>query len=95
MNLNHIFSLIAFAIGALCFGVFMTTLKPPLHHSETAVDSIYGRGMQNAIFALALQDILAVKRAIPAAARHQPRGPRKRPFSARNFGNDSLFWVGR
>ena len=67
MNLNHIFSLIAFAIGALCFGVFITTLKPPLHHSETAVDSIYGRGMQNAIFAMALQDILAVKmRAIPA-----------------------------
>ena len=47
MNLNHIFSLIAFAIGALCFVVFITNLKPPLHNSETAVDSIYGRGMQN------------------------------------------------
>jgi hypothetical protein len=67
MNLNHIFSLIAFAIGALCFVVFITNLKPPMHNSETAVDSIYGRGMQNAIFAMALQDILAVKmRAIPA-----------------------------
>jgi len=32
MNLNHIFSLIIFAIGAL-------------HHSEVAVGSIYGRGM--------------------------------------------------
>jgi hypothetical protein len=56
MNPNHIFSLITFAIGALCFVVFITNLKPALHNSETAVDSIYGRGMQNAIFAMALQD---------------------------------------
>jgi hypothetical protein len=40
MNLNHIFSLITFAIGALCFAVFITNLKPPLHHSEIAVGSI-------------------------------------------------------
>ena len=45
MNLNCIFSLIIFAIGALCFVVFITTLKPPLHHSEMAVGSIYGRGL--------------------------------------------------
>jgi hypothetical protein len=45
MNLNHVFSLIIFAIGALCFVAFITTLKPPLHHSEVAVGSIYGRGI--------------------------------------------------
>src|SRR5262245_30998580 len=56
MNPNHIFSLIAFAIGALCFVVFITNLKPPLHNSETAVDSIYGRGMQNAIFTMSSQE---------------------------------------
>jgi hypothetical protein len=43
MTLNHIFSLMTFAIGALCFVAFITTLKPPLYHSETAVGSIYGR----------------------------------------------------
>ena len=37
MTLNHIFSLMTFAIGALCFVAFITTLKPPLYHSETAV----------------------------------------------------------
>jgi hypothetical protein len=45
MNLNYIFSLIIFAIGTLCFVVFITTLKPPLHHSEVGVGSIYGRGV--------------------------------------------------
>ena len=45
MNLNYIFSLIIFAIGALCFMVFVTTLKPPLYHSEAAVGSIYGSGV--------------------------------------------------
>ena len=29
MTLNHIFSLMTFAIGALCFVAFITTLKPP------------------------------------------------------------------
>jgi hypothetical protein len=43
MTLNHIFSLMTFSIGALCFVAFITTLKPPLYHSETAVGSIYGR----------------------------------------------------
>ena len=43
MTLNHTFSLMTFAIGALCFVAFITTLKPPLDHSETAVGSIYGR----------------------------------------------------
>jgi hypothetical protein len=43
MTLNHIFSLMTFAIGALCFVAFITILKPPLYHSETAVGSIYGR----------------------------------------------------
>jgi len=43
MTLNHIFSLMTFAIGALCFVAFITTLKPPLYHSETAVGSIYER----------------------------------------------------
>jgi hypothetical protein len=42
--MNHVLSLITFAIGALCFAVFMTNLKPPLHHSEMAVGSIYARG---------------------------------------------------
>jgi hypothetical protein len=44
MTLNHnIFSLMSFAIGALCFVAFITTLKPePLYHSETSVGSIYG-----------------------------------------------------
>ena len=55
MKLNHIFSLITFAIGALCFVMFITNLKPPLHNSETAVNSIYGRGMLNASFAMALR----------------------------------------
>ena len=45
MNLNHFFSLIIFAIGALCFVTFMTTLKPPLYHSQLAAGSIYGRGV--------------------------------------------------
>ena len=45
MSLNYIFSLIIFAIGALCFVVFITNLRPPLHHSEMAVGSIYGRGL--------------------------------------------------
>ncbi|MBP0116252.1 MULTISPECIES: hypothetical protein [Bradyrhizobium] len=45
MNLNQLFSSILFAIGALCFVAFMTTLKPPLYHSELAVGSIYGRGV--------------------------------------------------
>ena len=46
MNLNYIFSLIIFAIGALCFMVFITTLKPPLlYHSEAAVGSICGSGV--------------------------------------------------
>jgi hypothetical protein len=31
MKLNHIFSFIIFAIGALCFVVLVTTLKPQLH----------------------------------------------------------------
>jgi hypothetical protein len=31
MKLNHIFSLITFAIEALCFVVLVTTLKPQLH----------------------------------------------------------------
>jgi hypothetical protein len=44
MNMNHIFSLTTFAIGALCFVVFITALKPPLHHSEVTVGSIYARG---------------------------------------------------
>jgi hypothetical protein len=44
MTLNHnIFSLMSFAIGALCFVAFITTLKPePLYHSEISVGSIYG-----------------------------------------------------
>jgi hypothetical protein len=33
MTLNHIFSLMTFAIGALCFVAFITTLKPPQYHS--------------------------------------------------------------
>ncbi|WFU45895.1 hypothetical protein QA640_44615 (plasmid) [Bradyrhizobium sp. CB82] len=45
MNLNYIVSLIIFAIGALCFVVFMTNLRPPLHRAEMAVGSIYCRGM--------------------------------------------------
>ena len=40
MTLNHTFSLMTFAIGALCFVAFITTLKPPLDHSETAVGSL-------------------------------------------------------
>ena len=44
MTLNHIFSLTTFALVALCFVVFVSTLKPqPLYHSETAVGSIYER----------------------------------------------------
>jgi hypothetical protein len=33
MTLNHIFSLMTFAIGALCFVAFITILKPPQYHS--------------------------------------------------------------
>ena len=43
MNRNQFFSLITFAIGALCFVVFITALKPPLHRSEVTVGSIYAR----------------------------------------------------
>jgi hypothetical protein len=44
MNLNHIFSLIAFALVALCFMAFLNALKPqPLYHPEMAVGSIYER----------------------------------------------------
>ena len=43
-NMNHVLSLITFAVGALCFVVFITALRPPLHQSEVAVGSIYGRG---------------------------------------------------
>jgi hypothetical protein len=38
MKLNHIFSLITFAIGALCFVVLVTTLKPQLHDPRDARD---------------------------------------------------------
>jgi hypothetical protein len=38
MKLNHIFSLITFAIGALCFMVLVTTLKPQLHDPRDARD---------------------------------------------------------
>jgi hypothetical protein len=41
MTLNHIFSLMTFAIGALCFVAFVASIKPqPLYHSETAVGTI-------------------------------------------------------
>jgi hypothetical protein len=33
MTLNHIFSLMIFAIGALFFVAFITIPKPPLYHS--------------------------------------------------------------
>jgi hypothetical protein len=37
MTLNHIFSLTTFALVALCFVAFVSTLKPqPLYASETA-----------------------------------------------------------
>ena len=36
MTLNHIFSLTTFALLALCFGAFVSTLKPqPLYYPET------------------------------------------------------------
>ena len=42
--MNHVLSLITFAVGALCFVVFITALEPALHHSEVAEGSIYARG---------------------------------------------------
>jgi hypothetical protein len=44
MTLNHTFSLMTFALLALCFVAFVASIKPqPLYHSETAVGSIYER----------------------------------------------------
>jgi hypothetical protein len=44
MTLNHTFSLMTFALLALCFVAFVASIKPqPLYHSETAVGAFSAR----------------------------------------------------